>query len=330
MKYQSVLTLAPLRISFIGGGTDIKSFYSVQPGKVISAAINKYVYVHIKRHDPLFQERFRISYSQIEHTESRNQIKNGIVRSCLELLEVDEPLQISTSADLPASSGLGSSSAFATALLEGLHSLNGRKVTANQLAEEASYVEIEMLKEPIGKQDQYAAAFGGLNYCEFNANGKVKIEHLENSLKFIEKLFKSSCLIWTGETRSASSILKKQEQNAKNNFGNLKNLTDLTMQFKKELNSKTPNLKVLGGIIKNGWEIKQLLSTSVNTSESEKIISELEDLKCAGYKLLGAGGGGFVYAIFNGSSIYYSKKFPTRRVLYPKLDTAGARTLSLI
>jgi len=330
MKYQSALTLAPLRISFIGGGTDIKSFYSVHPGKVISAAINKYVYVHIKRHDPLFQERFRISYSQVEQTESRDQIKNGIVKSCLELLGVDEPLQISTSADLPASSGLGSSSTFATALLQGLHSLNGRKVTAKQLAEEASYVEIEMLKEPIGKQDQYAAAFGGLNYCEFNANGKVKIEHLENSLKFIEKLFKSSCLIWTGETRSASIILKKQEQNAKNNFDNLKNLADLTMQFKKELNSKSPNLKVLGSIIRNGWEIKQLLSTYVNTLESQKIMDELENLNCVGYKLLGAGGGGFVYAIFNSSSSSYSKKFPTRRVLYPKLDTAGARTLSLI
>ena len=239
-------------------------------------------------------------------------------------------MQISTSADLPASSGLGSSSTFATALLQGLHSLNGRKVSAKQLAEEASHVEIEMLKEPIGKQDQYAAAFGGLNYCEFNANEKVKIEHLEISLNFIEKLFKNSCLIWTGETRSASSILKRQEKNAKNNFENLRKLTDLTMQFKKELNSKTPNLNVLGSIIKSGWEIKQLLSTSVNTLESQKIIFELEELNCAGYKLLGAGGGGFVYAIFNGSSSNYSKKFPARRVLYPKLDTAGARTLSLI
>jgi D-glycero-alpha-D-manno-heptose-7-phosphate kinase len=330
MKYQSVLTLAPLRISFIGGGTDIKSFYSAYPGKVISAAINKYVYVHIKRHDPLFQERFRISYSQVEHTESRGQIKNGIVKSCLELLGVDEPLQISTSADLPASSGLGSSSSFATALLQGLHSLSGRKVNAKQLAEEASYVEIEMLKEPIGKQDQYAAAFGGLNYCEFRANEKVKIEHLENSFIVIEKLFKNSCLIWTGETRSASTILKKQEQNAKNNFDNLKTLTSLTMQFKKELNSKTPNFKVLGSIIKNGWEIKQLLSTSVNTLESQKIMDELEDLNSIGFKLLGAGGGGFVYAIFNGTSSIYSKNFPARRVLYPKLDTAGARTLSLI
>ena len=137
-------------------------------------------------------------------------------------------------------------------------------------------------------------------------------------------------MIWTGETRSASSILKRQEKNAKNNFENLRKLTDLTMQFKKELNSKTPNLNVLGSIIKSGWEIKQLLSTSVNTLESQKIIFELEELNCAGYKLLGAGGGGFVYAIFNGSSSNYSKKFPARRVLYPKLDTAGARTLSLI
>ena len=183
-----IIARSPLRISLGGGGTDLASYYRDHGGYVLAGAINKYVYVHIKKHDPLFQELFRISYSQVEHTESRNQIKNGIVKSCLELLEIDEPLQISTSADLPASSGLGSSSTFATALLQGLHSLNGRKVSAKQLAEEASHVEIEMLKEPIGKQDQYAAAFGGLNYCEFNANEKVKIEHLEISLNFIEKI----------------------------------------------------------------------------------------------------------------------------------------------
>ena len=112
---------APMRISFLGGGTDIPTFYTRSRGCVVSAAINKYVYVHIKRHDPLFQERYRISYSEVEHTNSRNDIKNGIVKGCLELLEIDEPIQISTSADLPANSGLGSSSSFAVALLNALH-----------------------------------------------------------------------------------------------------------------------------------------------------------------------------------------------------------------
>ena len=140
MEVQSVLSMAPLRISFVGGGTDISTFYRKTPGCVISAAINKYVYVHIKRHDPLFQERYRISYSETEHTQNRNDINNLIVRSCLELLEMDEPLQISTSADLPSNSGLGSSSSFAVALLNGLHKIRGEEVSLVQIAEEASRV----------------------------------------------------------------------------------------------------------------------------------------------------------------------------------------------
>ena len=143
MRHQSVLTLAPLRISFLGGGTDLPDFYNTHTGKVVSAAINKYVYVHVKRHDPLFQERYRVSYSQIEYADHRDQIKNGIARSCLELLNIDEPLQISTSADIPASSGLGSSSSFAVALLLGLHELLGQSPSAAQLAEEAAHVEID-------------------------------------------------------------------------------------------------------------------------------------------------------------------------------------------
>jgi D-glycero-alpha-D-manno-heptose-7-phosphate kinase len=168
MEIQSVLSVAPLRISFLGGGTDIPTFYTRSKGCVVSAAINKYVYVHIKRHDPLFQERYRISYSEVEHTNSRNSIKNAIVKGCLELLDIDEPIQISTSADLPANSGLGSSSSFAVALLNALHALKNENASAVQLAEEASTVEIELLGSPIGKQDQYAAAFGGLNLFEFS------------------------------------------------------------------------------------------------------------------------------------------------------------------
>jgi D-glycero-alpha-D-manno-heptose-7-phosphate kinase len=162
MAIQSVLSLAPLRVSFLGGGTDISSFYNFHKGAVVSAAIDKFVYVHIKRHDPLFQERYRISYSETEHALERNHIKNDIVRACLEFLEMDEPLQISTSADLPANSGLGSSSSFAVAVLLGLHAMKNENVSPVQIAEEAYAVEVSLLSSPIGKQDQYAAAFGGI------------------------------------------------------------------------------------------------------------------------------------------------------------------------
>ena len=299
MKHQSVLTLAPLRISFIGGGTDINYFYRNSPGKVVSAAINKYVYVHIKNHDPLFQERYRISYSEVEHTQSRTDIKNLIIKSCLELLNMDEPLQISTSADLPTSSGLGSSSSFTVALLLALHQLEGRSVSPAQLAEEAAHVEISIMKSPIGKQDHYAAAFGGLNYYEFLSDESVKIQPLLIPKSQSINLLSNSLLLWTGEIRSATKVLQDQEKNYDLNEANLISLTKLVDDFKFNLLKKEGSLIEIGKIITSGWEIKKKFSSLITTPKISDIISELKIQNCLGYKLLGAGGGGFVYALFN-------------------------------
>jgi D-glycero-alpha-D-manno-heptose-7-phosphate kinase len=328
MKYQSVLTLAPLRISFIGGGTDINYFYRNSPGKVISAAINKYVYVHIKNHDPLFQERYRISYSEVEHTQSRSEIKNQIIKSCLELLNMDEPLQISTSADLPTNSGLGSSSSFTVALLLGLHQIVGDGVSQAQLAEEAAYVEIEMLKSPIGKQDQYAAAFGGLNYYEFLADDSVKIQPLLTPKSQSKNLLENSVLIWTSEGRSATKVLIDQEKNYASNKISLEKLTVLVDELKSKLLENTSNLSEIGEIIRSGWELKERLSDLISTPKTKEIIKELIDNRCLGYKLLGAGGGGFVYALFSDSGDKYIANFPNRRFFIPKLDNLGVRVVS--
>jgi D-glycero-alpha-D-manno-heptose-7-phosphate kinase len=328
MRYQSVLTLAPLRISFIGGGTDINYFYRNNPGKVISASINKYVYVHIKNHDPLFQERYRITYSEVEHTQSRAEIKNQIIKSCLELLNLDEPLQISTSADLPTSSGLGSSSSFTVALLLALHQMEGRSVGPAQLAEEAAHVEISMLKSPIGKQDQYAAAFGGLNYYEFLADDSVKIQPLFVPKSQTNFLLSNSLLLWTGETRSASKVLQDQEKNYNSNEVILNNLTKLVDEFKSTLLNKDGKLIEIGKIITSGWELKEKLSNLISTPQVKEIINEVKLQNCLGYKLLGAGSGGFVYVLFNDSSKKYISKFPTRRSFIPELDNLGARVVS--
>ena len=330
MRYQSVLTFAPLRISFLGGGTDIPDFYNLHTGKVVSAAINKYVYVHVKRHDPLFQERYRVSYSQIEYADSRDQIQNGIARSCLELLDIDEPLQISTSADIPASSGLGSSSSFAVALLLGLHELLGQSPSAAQLAEEAAYVEIGMLKEPIGKQDQYSAAFGGLNQYEFEKDERVTIQPLPLSGASVKKFFESSLLIWTGEARSASAVLEDQRQNKESNVAGLIELTGLVDGFIEALLKPELDCSKLGSLIKQGWELKQNFSTLISTTQSEKIFSLLENSNSLGYKLLGAGGGGFVYSIFKQPSATILPQFEDWKTFIPSLDNAGARVASLI
>lgn len=330
MNFQSVLSLAPLRISFLGGGTDIPRFYTQHKGAVVSAAINKYVYVHVKRHDVLFQEKYRISYSDVEHTQERGQIKNSIVRACLEFLDMDEPLQISTSADLPANSGLGSSSSFAVALLHALHVIRGEDVSQVQLAEEACHVEIEILKSPIGKQDQYAAAFGGLNLFEFVENGSVRIEPIFTPNVSSGRLFEHSILVWTGQTRSANSVLSDQALRSEINVSNLIDMKELAFKFKDQLLIPSLDWNHLGELIKSGWNLKKELSVKISNQEIQAILTELENVSCSGYKLLGAGGGGFVFALVNNLDTLSKIESKSWSTIRPKLDQSGARIVSVI
>lgn len=321
--------MAPLRISFLGGGSDIPSFYEKSPGGVVSAAIDKYVYVHIKRHDPLFQERYRVSYSEVEQTKSRNEIKNSIVRACLELLNMDEPLQISTSADLPANSGLGSSSSFAVALLNGLHAIRGEEVSPVQIAEEACQVEIGILKSPIGKQDQYAAAFGGVNYFKFRENGFVQIEPIYLSRTETSRFLEKSLLIWTGQSRIADVILEDQASRAESNFEQLLQITELAKNFKELLLNPNHDWVKLGSLISQGWKLKQSFSDKISTAEVRAITKRLDDLNCYGYKLLGAGGGGFIFALFDDINEKKLESLNNWRTFRPALDYAGARIVSV-
>jgi len=329
MELQSVLSMAPLRISFLGGGTDISTFYARHKGCVVSAAINKYVYVHIKRHNPLFQERYRISYSKVEHTNSRDSINNAIVKGCLELLEIDEPIQISISADLPASSGLGSSSSFAVALLNALHALRNEKASPVQLAEEATSVEIGLLGSPIGKQDQYAAAFGGLNLFEFAADGSVMVDPINLSTSKINHLLDKTILIWTGRSRNANSVLSDQAHRANSNHEHLIELTNLTRDFKSKLVRKDVDWTTLGPMIKKGWGLKQSLSNRIVTDEVKTITDKLDDIGCIGYKLLGAGGGGFVLGVFSHEDKEVQTKLKEWHTFKPSLDAQGTRIVSV-
>jgi D-glycero-alpha-D-manno-heptose-7-phosphate kinase len=329
MQIQSVLSMAPLRISFLGGGTDISTYFTKSKGCVVSAAINKYVYVHIKRHDPLFQERYRISYSEVEHTNSRDLIKNSIVKGCLELLKIDEPIQISISADLPANSGLGSSSSFAVALLNALHTLKNENATPVQLAEEASSVEIELLGSPIGKQDQYAAAFGGLNLFEFATDGRVSIEPINLSAIEVNALLDKSILIWTGRIRDANSILIDQAHQANSNQAHLLELTNLTRDFKSKLLDIDVDWNTLGPLIKKGWILKQSFSKKIATDEVTAITDKLDSLGCLGYKLLGAGGGGFILGVFGSKYEEIQTQLKDWHTFKPSLDSQGARIVSV-
>lgn len=327
----SSLAVAPLRISFVGGGSDIESFSRNSDGAVVSCAINKYVFVHVKVHDDSFGERYRISYSKVEHVQEISQIENEIVRACLQFMEMDMPVQISTLSDLPAGTGLGSSSSFTVALLLALHSIKGQQPTRHQLAEEACHIEIGLLNHPIGKQDQYAAAFGGLNFLRFLKNGRVTAEPISISSKELSALLERCRLYWTKTERLAVQILKDQAVRISSNFGNLQKMVSIAHEFRELLEDPDIEWDRLSNLINESWILKQGFSPLISTDPILDIINNIKKQKNYSAKLLGAGGGGFILS-FNGSSDCSvgpksSLNLP-QSSFAPQIDQSGARIIS--
>jgi D-glycero-alpha-D-manno-heptose-7-phosphate kinase len=320
-----------MRISFAGGGTDIASYYTAHGGAVISSTIDQYVYVTVKRHSPLFAENYRLSYSKTEHVDRLNDIENDIARECLRLVHVEPPLFISTSADLPAMSGLGSSSSFAIGLLYALHVIKGENVSAGQLAEEACHIEIDVLKRPIGKQDQYAAAFGGLNYISFGRDGRVRLDPLWLPNNGITALFRDSMLFWTGQQRDAGEVLSKQVQQIPQASANYAKLHEMADICRDQLLSGTEDFSGVATVIDAGWRIKRGLAQGISNDG----IDRWYELSCAagalGGKILGAGGGGFLYLL-----VPQARQERVRAALSDLVDvrisyeSRGARIVSVI
>ena len=329
---RSVTTITPQRISFAGGGTDLPSFYSKNEGAVISSAIDQYVYVTVKRHSHLFNENYRLSYSKTEHTDDLNAIENSIARECLRFLNIDPPIYIATAADLPASSGLGSSSSFAVGLLNALHVLKGDRVSPGQLAEEACEIEINILGNPIGKQDQYAAAFGGLNHITFKSNGRVEIDHLVLQNNLVNNIFDNSLLIWSGIQRDASSILAKQNMQLDSKLDQYKLLAREVTHCKNLMLSASDNfLSDFGEMLDKTWKAKKLLESSISTSGIDEIHTQVKSLGGLGGKLSGAGGGGFLFEIIPSSmQDQILRIYGPSRVLKIGFEPAGSRVLSQV
>ena len=327
---RAVTTITPQRISFVGGGTDLPAYFSEHEGGVISSAIDQYVYVTVKRHSALFQEQYRLSYSKTEHADNLDDIENSIARECLRLVQIDSPLYIATSADLPASSGLGSSSSFAVGLLHALHLMKGERVSAGQLAEEACEIEINILGNPIGKQDQYAAAFGGLNHISFKKNGRVEIDHLVLQNGLIDRIFENSLLIWTSLQRDASTVLSKQNQSIVNQTEKYRSLTQDGWDCKQLfLNPPQDFLRHFGSILEKTWATKKSLEESISSSAIDGIHQQIKSLGGYGGKLSGAGGGGFFYEIIpqNLHGLILNQ-FGRSKVLRVAYEPLGSRLLS--
>ncbi len=302
-----IVTRTPLRVSFAGGGTDLSAFYEHEPGAVVSTAITQYVYVTVKRHSDLYLGRpdgpggtagaVRICYSKSEEVATVDEIENDIARECLQFLEIEPPIYVSTVGDVPASTGLGGSSAFAVGLLNALHALRGERVTPGQLAEEACHVEIDRLGEPIGKQDQYAAAFGGMNVFCFFADGGVTTQHVNLGAAGGAHLFDNIQMFWTGHQRAASEVLTKQKRNTPKEFDRLRRMRDQVWDIKTLFNDGHLDLHSLGKILDEGWRLKRGLADGVSTSEIDRIYERALDAGALGGKLCGAGGGGLLLFI---------------------------------
>lgn len=294
---RAVTTITPQRVSFAGGGTDMPDFYREHGGAVVSTTIDKYIYVTVKRHSPLFGEMYRLSYSKTEHVQSLAEIENDIARACLQLVHVEPPLFIATASDLPALSGLGSSSSFAVGLLYALHAMRGEAVSAGQLAEEACQVEIEMLSRPIGKQDQYAAAFGGFNYIRFDPNGRVHIDALWIPGNGATALFDHSMLFWTGVQREAGDILKEQRSQIGNISDQLRGLRDMAGRCRDLLLDPATDITGFGALLDAGWQSKRKLAKGITTSHIDECYEKARAAGAIGGKIAGAGGGGFLFLV---------------------------------
>jgi D-glycero-alpha-D-manno-heptose-7-phosphate kinase len=289
-----VTTRTPLRISFFGGGTDFRDYYSRGYGAVVSTTIDKYVYVTVKPHGALFDEAFRLNYYKTEHVGAVADIENDIARETISFCNVNRRLYISTVADVPAGSGLGSSSSFAVGLLHAFHTMKGQRITPGELAASASRIEIDIIGKPIGKQDQFAAAYGGLNYIHFNANDRVSITPLSLSEKNIGLLFSSLLLFWTGISRRADDVLSDQKERIAANAGQLDLMRDIADRACELLHEPDISVSLFGELLHEAWTLKQRLSPRIAEERITAWYRRGLEAGAYGGKLCGAGGGGFL------------------------------------
>ncbi|NQV79466.1 MAG: GHMP kinase [Alphaproteobacteria bacterium] len=288
-----ITTCTPLRVSFAGGGTDLPEFYEKGYGAVFSTAIDKHLYVTLKPLSPIYGVNYRLNYSQSEQAQCIDDIENAIARECLRLVEVEAPIYIGTVADLPGYSGLGSSSSFAVGLLHALHAYRGERVSSGHIAEEAAHVEINVLKRPMGKQDHFAAAFGGLNYIRFRSDGGVSIEPQSIDAAKVDKLFDNVLLFWTGLHRDSSEVLTEQRLNIDDRTDELEAMREQAMSLR-DVVSNGFCIDRFGELLDEGWVLKQRLASAIT---NERITGWYQRAKKAGAisgKLCGAGGGGFL------------------------------------
>lgn len=287
-----IITRTPFRVSFAGGGSDLKDFYSRNGyGAVVSAAINRYMYIVIH---PYFHDKIRLKYSKTEDVENIDEIEHPIFRECLKIMGIEKGVEITSFADIPSGTGLGSSSSFTVGLLNALYAYKGRVVSKETLAREACEIEIDILGEPIGKQDQYAAAYGNLNYIRFNRDETVDVLPILLTEMAKKTLESNLNLYHVGGERRAGDILYEQKNNisSASTLQNLIKMVQLADELKDALHGN--KIDAVGDILHRGWMYKKELAARISNEDIDSLYNKAIEYGAKGGKLLGAGGTGFL------------------------------------
>lgn len=288
-----IITRTPLRISFAGGGSDLPAFYEQEQGAVVSTAIDKYIYITV---NPKFDHKIRASYSVTEIVDCPGDIKHELIREALYLLDIQQGIEITSISDIPSEgTGLGSSSSYTVGLLNALYAYRGHMACAERLGREASCIELERCAKPIGKQDQYIAAYGGLQYIRFNPDGTVFTDPIICSPATQQRLQASLLLLYTGMTRRADDILSEQSHNTRtedDKFDSLRRMVNLADQLRQALGRN--DVEAFGEILHAGWQEKRKLAAGISNAQIDNWYERARAAGAIGGKILGAGGGGFL------------------------------------
>lgn len=289
-----IISRTPFRVSLFGGGTDYPPWFREHGGSVLGMAIDKYCYISVRALPPFFEHRHRIAYSKIETVQSIDDIQHPAVRAVLQYLQVQIGMEIHHDGDLPARSGLGSSSSFTVGLLNALYALDGRMRTKRQLAEEAIHVEQNVLNEAVGCQDQIWAAFGGMNRIDFGKDGSFAVRPMIVSRERLETLIGSLVLYFTGFSRIAATVAAKQIDNLKAREKNLHAMQAMVDEAEGILIDPKRELRDVGRLLHESWQLKRDLASGVSSGAIDEIYQAGMGAGAVGGKLLGAGGGGFI------------------------------------
>jgi D-glycero-alpha-D-manno-heptose-7-phosphate kinase len=288
-----IISQTPYRVSFAGGGTDLPAYYRHEFGAVLSVTIDHHIYVTLHRR---FESTIRVSYSRTEVAHTIDEVQHELVREAMRMVEIDEPLEMTTIGDVPSGTGMGSSSSLTVGLLTALYGYQHRIVSPKLLAEQACRIEIDILHKPIGRQDQYAAAFGGLNYLRFNSDDTVDVEPVSCRAETLAELEQRALLVYTGQTRDANVILEQQSSATEDRLDVLCAMRDLADEMRHAL-AGDGDLDRFAALLHEGWELKRSLGFGISNDHINEWYAVARRAGAVGGKLLGAGGGGFVLLI---------------------------------